>query len=299
MHRQEQPIFWFLLIQYGKNVSLMDDRSRLAFIQMCTKLLGQGFSFDQPTNRPTGRRISVSSRMMSEMLGILIYFKALSNDEGVNQCMRLLKHRAEYELYADVILMTESLGSLHEFESQRTDQQDNMGISLELPPTIDMVQQKRTATTTRSIRNRQQSTKQIDPDENASADISIDVSETQETTPTQRHRTVLNRVNGNSTATVVESKSSTRTKTDIETSPMIDQTRTYIASTIGPARASPSPIVTQRHKPTHVRSLPATSPILPVPSARSPDESDDIIPTVIFNENKIRDDHHDAEQTYF
>lgn len=99
--------------------------------------------------------------------------------------MRLLKHRAEYELYADVILvrrnfdgegeredapvflfsfdqMTECLGSLHEFEHQRPDQQDSMGISLELPPTIEMVQQKRTATTTRSIRNRQRSIKQSD-----------------------------------------------------------------------------------------------------------------------------------------
>ena len=97
--------------------------------------------------------------------------------------MRLLKHRAEYELYADVILvrrnfdeeredapvflfsfdqMTESLGSLHEFEHQRPDQQDSMGISLELPPTIEMVQQKRTATTTRSIRNRQLSIRQSD-----------------------------------------------------------------------------------------------------------------------------------------
>ena len=54
--------------------------------------------------------------------------------------------------------MTESLGSLHEFEDQR----DNMGISLEIPPTIEMVQQKRMATTTRSIRNRQQSIQQVD-----------------------------------------------------------------------------------------------------------------------------------------
>src|ERR1700733_15349844 len=53
--------------------------------------------------------------------------------------------------------MTESMGYLHEFETQRPEQQDTMGIEIELPPTIDMVKQKRTATTTRSIKNRQRS----------------------------------------------------------------------------------------------------------------------------------------------
>lgn len=51
--------------------------------------------------------------------------------------------------------MTESMGYLHEFESQRPEKQDTMGIEIELPPTIDVVRQKRTATTTRSIKNRQ------------------------------------------------------------------------------------------------------------------------------------------------
>ncbi len=55
--------------------------------------------------------------------------------------------------------MTESLSYLHEFESQRREQQDTIGIEIELPPTIDMVKQKRSATTTRSIKNRQRSHK--------------------------------------------------------------------------------------------------------------------------------------------
>ena len=53
--------------------------------------------------------------------------------------------------------MTESLACLHEFESQRPAQLDNMGIEIELPPTIELVRQKRTATTTRSMKDRQRS----------------------------------------------------------------------------------------------------------------------------------------------
>jgi len=58
--------------------------------------------------------------------------------------------------------MTESMGYLHEFETQRPEKQDPIGIEIELPPTIDVVRQKRTATTTRSIKNRQRSSKPSD-----------------------------------------------------------------------------------------------------------------------------------------
>jgi hypothetical protein len=51
------------------------------------------------------------------------------------------------------------MGYLHEFETQRFERQDTIGIEIELPPTIDMVKQKRTAITTRSIKNRQRSHK--------------------------------------------------------------------------------------------------------------------------------------------
>ncbi len=55
--------------------------------------------------------------------------------------------------------MTESMGYLHEFETQRPKQQDTIGIEIEFPPTIDMIKQKRAATTTRSIKIRQRSNK--------------------------------------------------------------------------------------------------------------------------------------------
>ena len=58
--------------------------------------------------------------------------------------------------------MTESMGYLHEFETQRPEKQDKIGIEIELPPTIDVVRQKRTATTTRSMKIRQRSNKQDD-----------------------------------------------------------------------------------------------------------------------------------------
>jgi hypothetical protein len=59
-----------------------------------------------------------------------------------------------------MIKMTESITYLHEFETQRPEKQDNIGIEIELPATIDVVRQKRTATTTRSMKNRQRSSKQ-------------------------------------------------------------------------------------------------------------------------------------------
>lgn len=53
--------------------------------------------------------------------------------------------------------MTESMSYLHEFETQRSEQQDPIGIEIELPPTVDMVKQKRTAITTRSMKDRHRS----------------------------------------------------------------------------------------------------------------------------------------------
>ena len=55
--------------------------------------------------------------------------------------------------------MTESMSYLHEFEPHQDKQQDTIGIEIELPPTMDMIKQKRTATTTRSIKNCQRSHK--------------------------------------------------------------------------------------------------------------------------------------------
>ncbi|CAF1076669.1 unnamed protein product [Didymodactylos carnosus] len=167
-----EQIMWFLLIQYGMNISLMDDYSRYAYLSMCKKLIGQGFNFnDDNTNSsteeerpqqqtqsilpPTGRRIPISSRIMTEILGSLYYFKANYSDKDVGECMRLLKHRADYEMYPDVILMTESMACLHEFETQRYENNDTMGIPLEVPPTADVVKQKRSATTARSMKIKQ------------------------------------------------------------------------------------------------------------------------------------------------
>jgi hypothetical protein len=59
--------------------------------------------------------------------------------------------------------MTESMSYLHEFETQRLEQQDIIGIEIELPPTIDMVKQKRAAITTRSIKNRHRSSHKTQP----------------------------------------------------------------------------------------------------------------------------------------
>lgn len=58
--------------------------------------------------------------------------------------------------------MTESMGYLHEFETQRPQKQDTIGIEIELPPTVDVVRQKRSATTTRSMKNRQRPSQQND-----------------------------------------------------------------------------------------------------------------------------------------
>ncbi|CAF5214791.1 unnamed protein product, partial [Rotaria magnacalcarata] len=90
---------------------------------------------------------------------------ANSSDREAFECMRLLKQRAEYEMHADVILMTESMSYLHEFDNHQPEHQDTIGIEIELPPTMDMVKQKRTATTTRSMKNRQRLTKRYQQNE--------------------------------------------------------------------------------------------------------------------------------------
>ena len=56
--------------------------------------------------------------------------------------------------------MTESLGFLHEFETQRPEQQNHLGIETEVPATLEIVGQKRTATTRRSLKNRQRAAQQ-------------------------------------------------------------------------------------------------------------------------------------------
>jgi hypothetical protein len=56
--------------------------------------------------------------------------------------------------------MTESMSYLHEFENQRTELDNTIGIEIELPVTADIARQKRTATTARSMKNRHRSNKQ-------------------------------------------------------------------------------------------------------------------------------------------
>lgn len=51
--------------------------------------------------------------------------------------------------------MTESMNYLHEFENHRPERQDSIGIEIESAPTIELIRQKRSATTTRSIKTRQ------------------------------------------------------------------------------------------------------------------------------------------------
>ncbi|CAF4160198.1 unnamed protein product [Rotaria magnacalcarata] len=78
-----EQILWFLLIQYGSNVSNMDIYSRRSYFKMSKKLLSQGFSFGESISTqeknsilpPDGRRIHLSSRIIAEILGAIFYFK--------------------------------------------------------------------------------------------------------------------------------------------------------------------------------------------------------------------------------
>ncbi|CAF1121040.1 unnamed protein product [Adineta steineri] len=284
-----EQILWFLLIQYGMNVSAMDTSSRQAYFEMTKKLLGQGFSFDEnistKKDRPilprTGRRIRISSRIMSEILGTLSYLKANSTGKEAAECMHLLKQRAEYEMYADVILMTESMSYLHEFETQRHTKQDTIGIEIELPPTIDMVKQKRTATTTRSMKSRQRSHKSSHHHHHHQTETAIiendlpndtiehlafvpapsDASPTTLTPPTShRHKSILDVLDENSPTTEFIRSTSTNASmcTDHENEEMnsllSDTTKTNISSSIGPATSSPSPSSARHYKPKSLTS---------------------------------------------
>ncbi|CAF3391144.1 unnamed protein product [Rotaria sp. Silwood1] len=250
-----EQILWFLLIQYSTNMSSIDKYSRQSYIKMSKKLLGQGFSFngDQSLKSksilpPTGRRIHVSSRVMSEILGTLFYFKFNESDNEADECMRLLKYRAEYEMYPDVILMTESMEYLHEFETQRPEQHDTIGIEIELPPTMDIVRQKRTATTRRSIKNRQRSNKQND----TTVLNETNIDDNMNITPSSPSRQPKhNMVDENS---LIPEYKNYYDNDNNQSSPIIDEARSNISSSIGPATSTPSPSSTRHYKPVSLTS---------------------------------------------
>ncbi|CAF4557801.1 unnamed protein product [Rotaria sp. Silwood1] len=287
-----EQILWLLLIQYGSNVSHMDIYSRRSYFKMSKKLLGQGFSFDQSISKReknsilplNGRRIHLSSRILSEILGTLFYFKANSSDREAFECMRLLKQRAEYEMYADVILMTESMSYLHEFDDNQLEQQDTIGIEIELPPTIDMVKQKRTATTTRSIKNRQRSHKHHFENETAIIEndlpndtiehlnfvpVPSDATATALIPPTiHQNKSIFDIIDENSPTKEYLRSNSRKTSSSSEqqnektslddnqdvTSPLINEIKTNISSSIGLAASSPSPSSIRHYKPMSLTS---------------------------------------------
>ncbi|CAF0744229.1 unnamed protein product [Rotaria sordida] len=326
-----EQILWFLLIQYGTNVSFMDKYSRRSYIKMSKKLLGQGFSFngDQSSKTksilpPTGRRIHVASRIMSEMLGTLFYFKFNASEKEADECMRLLKLRAEYEMYPDVILMTESMKYLHEFETQQPEQHDTMGIEIELPPTMDIVRQKRTATTRRSIKNRQRSNKQNDTTVLSETNINENINIIPATPPPLSE---LNMVDENSLT--VEYKTFHDHYDDDQSSPIIDEARSNISSSIGPATSTPSPSSTRFYKPVSLTSTqtyfnniqqqqpsdssptlqlktkkhnddtePITMSTLPYSSNIKHREKKDATTTVRFNDGKSHGNETNIEETY-
>ncbi|CAF4310946.1 unnamed protein product [Rotaria sp. Silwood2] len=284
-----EQILWFLLIQYGSNVSHMDIYSRRSYFKI---LLGQGYSFDDNISKKeknsilplNGRRIHLSSRILSEILGTLFYFKANSSDKEAFECMCLLKQRAEYEMYADVILMTESMSYLHEFDNHQFEQQDTIGIEIELPPTIDMVKQKRTATTTRSIKNRQRPHKhhvenQTAIIENDLPNDSIEylnfVAVPSDATPealipptSHQNKSIFDILDENTPTTEYLHSTSRKTSSSSEqqnekkslddnqdvTSPMISERKTNISSSIGLAASSPSPSSIRHYKPMSLTS---------------------------------------------
>ncbi|CAF2584367.1 unnamed protein product [Rotaria sp. Silwood2] len=326
-----EQILWFLLIQYGTDVSFMDKYSRQSYIQMSKKLLGQGFSFngDQSSKTksvlpPNGRRIHVSSRVMSEMLGTLFYFKFNALDNEADECMRLLKYRAEYEMYADVILMTESMKYLHQFETERPEQHDTMGIEIELPPAMDIVRQKRTATTRRSMKNRQHFNKQNDQTvlNETSIDDNIDITPSSQPQPPK-----LNVADEN--FLTVEYKSFNEYD-DGQSSPIIDEARSNISSSIGPATSTPSPSSTRHYKPVSLTSTQTyfkniqqngSSPILQLKTMKHNDDTyedkesttvlasshsssikhgrkKDVITTVRFTDGTSHENETNIEETY-
>ncbi|CAF3108297.1 unnamed protein product [Rotaria socialis] len=298
-----EHILWFLLIQYGSNVSNVDIYSRHSYFKMSKKLLSQGFSFGESISTqeknsilpPNGRRIHLSSRVIAELLGAIFYFKANSSDREASECMRLLKQRAEYEMYADVILMTESMSYLHEFDNHQLEHQDTIGIEIELPPTMDMVKQKRTATTTRSMKNRQRSTKRYQQNETAIiendlpndtiehlnvAPVRTDATPTAvipatTTTTSQLHKSLLDIFDESSPTDKflrsIDRKTSSLSSSSSEqhherkasddnqdvTTPLIDEMKTYISSSIGLAGSSSSPSSTRHYKPMSLTSTQA------------------------------------------
>lgn len=215
--------------------------------------------------------------------------------------------------------MTESLGHLHEFETQRPDQQNNLGIPNGVPSTVEIVAQKRSAMTTRSMKNRQRATEQketgTDDGHGIQQDCSFDLvnnennttdapSENSETNSVQRP--ILNVVHDNSPI-VEKAKSSPRKKSDHRReeprSPMIDEPRTNISTSIGPARSSPSPSISHRYQTSYfasmqqerVQSSPSDTTESTPPNRLG---SEDINPDVRFMGSTVEQKKSEVEETY-
>ncbi|CAF4079395.1 unnamed protein product [Rotaria magnacalcarata] len=222
--------------------------------------------------------------MFIENVPDLPHLRANSSDREAFECMRLLKQRAEYEMHADVILMTESMSYLHEFDNHQPEHQDTIGIEIELPPTMDMVKQKRTATTTRSMKNRQRLTKRYQQNETAIIEndlpndtiehlnvvpVPTDATPTAviptTTTTSQLHKSILDIFDGSlptdkflrsidrktSSSSSSEQHHERKTSDDNQdvTTPLIDEMKTYISSSIDLAGSSSSPSSTRHYKP--------------------------------------------------
>ena len=120
------------------------------------------------------------------------------------------------------------MGYLHEFEDQRPDSHNMIGIEIESAPTIDIVQQKRTATTTRSMKNRQRTSKQ--PEILGNQNLLI--------FPRNFHLILVPNPEAEESSILDENSNEIK---PISSSPTIDEPRSNISSSIGPIISTPSP----------------------------------------------------------
>lgn len=175
--QNRHSILAYLLQCYHNSISKMSARSHKTFCIMCTRIVTTGFhrllddseddndvittssSLDEMSRSSSkshsgelNPRISVSSALLIDMLSCLYYIMFNGQPNLGAQAIVDIHYRACYELYSDVMLVTNAIrNSLRENPSGQPDE-GPIGISLALSPATSSYTLSKTAITNASFR---------------------------------------------------------------------------------------------------------------------------------------------------
>lgn len=175
--QNRHSILSYLLECYHGDICNLSSRSHRVFCKMCSRIVTTGFSnlihhddrspdiHDETASlaealRRTSvsgemcPRIAVSPALLTDMLTCIYYIMFNGQAEAGAQAIADIHHRASYELYPDVLLITNAIrNSLREAPSGPTDD-GPIGIGLALSPASSSYTLSKSAITNASFRTR-------------------------------------------------------------------------------------------------------------------------------------------------